>query len=366
MRMVFAGLLLPLMSVAQTPDRGGLVRLTGELRSAIQNDSLIAAADIASKLDIAIQSQQRVWLIRDARERVDEVLSWVPNDSESIWVNQEPFTIRIEESVALLYGRPAQVYSLDRLMALNEGRFYRALDQRTVRLLVAVTRGIQGAKDGTMSVPAVMPAQDTAYFYFFSQPIELPPYDDQIEGRPVWRATAKVFAGEPFQRGVERKQRDDLNWIALARPELLILSTRRELLSEILSRISNGSQRRALPTTLPEWAFIDRNSPFWGLRHYTSRSKPKPGQRGCMAAEIPEPDCDATGVTVRLDPANKRLEIRYLSERTLAQARPGSTLDQFEVDRLNAGVWRLMSDTEKRGPFPVHVAFSMLGFGMYQ
>jgi hypothetical protein len=366
MRPILAALLLPLMSVAQTSDRGGLVRLTGELRKAIQNDSLTSAAEIAANLDAAIHSQQRAWLVRDGRERVDEVLSWIPDDSESIWVNQEPFTIRGEESSALLYGRPAQLYSLDRLMALNEGTFYRALNQRTVRLVVATTRGIQGSKDDTISVPAVMRAQDVAYFYFFSQAIELPPHDEDILGRPVWRATAKVDAGEPSRRGLERRQRDDANWIALARPELLILSNRKDLLSEILSRIANGSRTRALPARLAEWAHIDLNSPFCGLRRYTVTSKPKAGQRGCLAAEIPEPDCDATGVTVRFDAATQRLEVRYLSERPLAQAGPGSTLNQFQVDQVQTGVWRLVADAEKRGPFPVHVALSMLGFGMYR
>jgi len=112
-------LAIPLLAAAlraQAPEPPGLVRMTHELRAAIQSDSLTSAAEIATKLDNAVQAHYRAWLVRDSRERVDEVLTWVAADTESLWVNLEPFVIDREQSLALLYGRPTQGYALDRLM----------------------------------------------------------------------------------------------------------------------------------------------------------------------------------------------------------------------------------------------------------
>src|ERR1700719_2961567 len=102
-------LALPLISVilaAQTTGDADLLKLTRELRDAVGGDSLTSAADLAAKLDDAVQQRYKAWLVRDADQRVNEVLTWLPRDIESVWVNQEPLTIKPEESPALLYRRP--------------------------------------------------------------------------------------------------------------------------------------------------------------------------------------------------------------------------------------------------------------------
>jgi hypothetical protein len=87
MRLLFAILSLSSCLEAQAIDSAALARLTQDLHSTIQNDSLVSAADIAVKLDDAVQAQRRAWLVRDAGERVDEALSWLPVDIDSFWVN---------------------------------------------------------------------------------------------------------------------------------------------------------------------------------------------------------------------------------------------------------------------------------------
>jgi hypothetical protein len=359
---------LVLLSVglaAQTPNLPDLTRLTQELRTAIQNDSLVSAAELASRLDDAVQQRQSAWLIRDAGQRVKEILAWLPADTESLWVNQEPFTIKPEESVELLYGRPTQEYSVDRLMALNGGNWYRTLANRTVRLVVATARNIP---ENQLAIPGVAPTEDVAYFYFFAGPIAPLPPDESVQGRPVWYATAKIDAGGPPQPGAKREQRDDENWIALAQPDLLILSNRRTLLSEILLRIGGGTEPRALPADLPEWTQIDPSASFWGLRHYAPQSKPRREESGFETADLPRPDGAAVGVTAQFDSAQQRLEVRYLSGAQLAQRRgfADNLHREFQVDQPEAGVWRLIADVQKRGPWPVHFALAMLGFGMYR
>jgi hypothetical protein len=351
---------------AQPPSQSDLIRLTGELRSAIEGDRLTPAADLADKLDDGIKAQQRAWLIRDADQQVEDILKWLPVNTESLWVNQDPFTIKAHESLRLLSGRAPQLYSVDRLSALNDGKFYRLLSGQTVRFVVAATWNNTFSQ--TIQIPALAPRQDVAYFFFFSEPVDFGSQDEYIEERPVWRAVAKILdAQAPFRPGVEPPQREDENWLALAQPDLLVLTSTKELLAGILQRTVHGSQTRALPSTVTEWNQVDRHASFWGLRHYTDQSRPKPNERGFKSATLPQPDGGAVGVAVNFDSAHQRLEIRYMSDAPLT--RTGDldvTRPDFQVDQPQAGVWRLVSDVKARGDYPVHFAFAMLGFGNYR
>jgi len=337
-----------------------LTPLIRELRAAVQDDSLASASEIANRLDEAVQRQYSGWLIHDSRERIRDVLQWLPRDVESFWVNQEPFKIEPEQSVQLLYGRPALVYSVDRLMSLNGGAFYKSLANRTVRLVMAATKNI-GPED--RAVPGVIGAQDVAYFYFFDGPVHLPPADERIQGHSAWKGTAVIDSGAPFEPGVKREQREDENWIILPRPDLLIVANRHEMLNRILEQMSAGSKTRALPDDLPEWTQVNQSAPFWGLRHYSAQSKPKPGEQGYDAAELPRPDGSAQGITVQFDTANQKLEVRYLSTAPVAE---GQLVGQFKIQHSEPQVWKLVSDIQDRGPWPVHFAMSMLGFGEYR
>jgi hypothetical protein len=210
-------------------------------------------------------------------------------------------------------------------------------------------------------------AGDVVYLYFLDAPLDLPGPSESIRGRPVWRAVAQIDSGAPFRPGVERTKRDDENWIALARPDLMILTNNRNLLSNVLDRILDGSQTRALPLSLPEWKQVDRRAPFWALRHYASSSKPRLGQPEYALAELPRPDGRATGVTVQFYSAEDRLEVRYMSAAQLASRGPTDSIySQFKVDQPQTGVWRLVSDVRERGSWPLFLALGMLGFGTYQ
>ena len=242
-------LLFSAVMVAQTPGQTGLLRQAEELQSAIRNDSLSRATEIATELDASLQAQHRAWLIRDASDRVEEALSWLPTDVEGFWVNQEPYVLNAGDSAQLLSGRPTQLYSLDRLIAMNEGQIYRSLSNRTIRLAIAAVRGMP--RLDIVSVPSATSTQDIVCFYFFTAPIDLSSPDESIQGRPVWQASARIDAGGPFRPGAPREQRDDPNWLALARPDMLILANRKDLLTEVLGRVVNGSRAKALPATLP-------------------------------------------------------------------------------------------------------------------
>jgi hypothetical protein len=363
-------LYLPVFSAylaAQTAVATDPIQLLRDVRTAIQDDSLATAAELAGKLDVAVQERYSAWLIRDADERIQEALAWLPEDTESVWVNREPFTIRPELGIDMLWDRPNISYSVDRLAALNGGEFYKALGNHTIRLVVAGARDIR--KNRMASVPAPVAAEDVAYVFFLAEPVDFASADESIQGHPVWHAIAKVDAGDVPRPGEKRAQRDDENWLALARPDVMILTNRHALLAEMLERVNSGSRTRAMPANLPEWSHVDRRASFWGLRHYADGLKAKTGEPGFDAADLPHyPDGKAVGATVRFDSVSQRLEIIYLSSAELLRRRGAADLlaGEFKVDQPEAGIWRMVSDVRGRGPFPVHFALVMLGFGMYR
>lgn len=140
---------------AQSPPAENLAPLLREFRVALENDRLSAAAELADRLENSVRAKYDAWLIRDARERTQEIIGWLPVDIEALWINQEPFVIDPQHSMELLYGRPTQAYSMDRLMALNGGGIYRALANRTVRLAGGAARRIG---EPSMGIPGPVAA----------------------------------------------------------------------------------------------------------------------------------------------------------------------------------------------------------------
>jgi hypothetical protein len=289
--------------------------LTRQLRDALARGEFAAATETASRLDDFVQERYRSWLIRDVPETVDRVLRWLPPDTESFWVNQEPFKVDAEELEQLRYRKPIYFYSVDRLGALNEHLFYRAMSGRTVRFAIAAARNLRQQQYTT---PGLMVAQDVIYFYFLDGPVDLPPHDETMGGRPIWRGIGKVDSGGPYGPGISRSMRDDENWLALARPNALIMTNSKALLGKVLGSIDSGSPTSAFQKDLPEWMQLSQQASFWGLRHFSAEAKPKAGEPGFATAQLPKPDGHAVGIAVQFNAGSQQLEIRYLSSAQLA------------------------------------------------
>ncbi len=359
MRPVLGLALLCLRGLSQEADPTAMLGAAGDIKSAIEQNSLTIAAEKAERLDDAVQARYRAWLVRDAAERVRDVLAWLPPDTEAFWVDQRAFVVDGRGLAEALSKDFTKAYCVDRIAVLSDGRFLHILDKQTVRLVMAATRGLAALPEDR-SVPSVMTAdQDVVYFYFLAKPVDAPPPDEMLEGRPAWRGTARVRSG--FR--TTDPAHEDVNWFVLARPDLLVLINRKALAGELLGRMSRPASNRALKADLPEWRFVDPASPMWGLRHYSPRSKPAQGQHGCEAARLPEPNCEAIGMTFQFGgPAG--LRITYLSD-----AKPQGLSEgmmPFTLHLVRPGVWEIDPKSQQEGQFPLDFAMSMLGFGMYQ
>lgn len=339
-------LVFSVATTAQTVTPQDIYRQAGELSTALQRESLVSAADIAAKLDDAVQAQRLTWLVRDAKVRARDVISWLPSDIESFWVNKTPFVLDAEKLTGSIAERAIVSYSSDRLTAQNEGRFVDLLKGHTVRLVMAAARGIPVPAS---SIPGPMTAHDAIYFYFLADAWNPEPHEDEtIEGRPAWQ-----LAG-----------REDKNWIALARPDLLILSNQRDLLAGVLREMKNPN---ATGTSFYGWD-VNPSANFSGYRRYSGASKPKPRGRECEAARLPGPDWCAAGATLQFNADTHQLQIDYLSRGQLdLKNNPSDTLTrEFTIDHADPSRWRLISDLGKRGAFPLDFGMIMLGFGRYE
>lgn len=120
--------------------------------------------------------------------------------------------------------------------------------------------------------------------------------------------------------------------LAIPRSNIMLVANNRKYLREVLARMSQKSTPRALPGQLPEWQCLDANARFWGLRHYDpTQAKLDPtspfGGEGTPSASN---DSKAIGVLFALDPKNEQsLVITFLTgdeARVMAEASRGKSV----------------------------------------
>ena len=123
----------------------------------------------------------------------------------------------------------------------------------------------------------------------------------------------------------DRLENDTWNsFIALPRPDVLVSATSRQYLKELLARVGTRPARRALPDTLPEWRWVDVNSPFWAVRHYrhdyaqSDPTSPFRKGRGNSAADLTF-DAVALGLTAYASDDGRTVLVRYLSKSAKAE-----------------------------------------------
>jgi hypothetical protein len=101
-------------------------------------------------------------------------------------------------------------------------------------------------------------------------------------------------------------------FLALPRPNVLLVANSLPYLREVLERIAEKKIDRALPSGLPEWSFLDPSVRFWGLRHYDrSQAKedvtsPFHGVSSDDSVFLFNGDAKAIGLLFTLDPRNQK------------------------------------------------------------
>src|SRR5215472_7436848 len=87
----------------------------------------------------------------------------------------------------------------------------------------------------------------------------------------------------------------------------VLVATNEQFLREMLSRMRNPRKERALPTSLPEWKYVNTRAQFWGVRHFDkqqAKEDPTSPFGGRKTANLP--DEGAIGLTYQCNPNKER------------------------------------------------------------
>jgi hypothetical protein len=243
----------------QPPSKSDLLKLTDELNAAIAAGDWKKAAELSPTLRDAVRDHRNRALAEGGSELLDSVLNWLPADTETIVVAQQPFPFpekdRTQMPNAMLMAQGFAVGLLERPEMTT------SMTGQTVRLAVLAARAFGVDDDSNPDAHREMiPFKACSFVSFAAPPTSVfsRPRDRTEIGHDVW------IMKEP-RPGQGRGE--DTYFAAMPRPDLLLVCNQAEFLREVLTRMASPAKRAALPPDLPEWKLVDRTAPVWGVHH---------------------------------------------------------------------------------------------------
>ncbi len=298
MRRALIAAILAAALQAQTPSRSDLLRLSDELSSLVRKGQWREARAVSQKLRTSIEQARNESLASGGRGLTDSILTWLPENTESVIVANRPFAVPSSEALPAQGGLPlAQNFSLFLLGSVERKALLKALANRTVRLAVVGGRRFgQRMPTGLGLIPF-----EGCAAYALGEPFPETSLgrvnDETILGHRVW-----------VSKGSANGKADTttflLSWL---KPDLLLACNDRGFLTEMVTRMTTTSKTRALPEGLAEWKLVDRSVPFWGLTHYAPETKVLNWMMGPTAVK-------ATGLGVEFGLAAGGLRARMLAK----------------------------------------------------
>ena len=266
---------------------------------------------------------------------LQEVLSWLPEDTETISVARGPFDLNSK----VVQSKPEEDENENRpvtelelvepfeglplsLFGFKDGVLIQHLKGKRISLAIEGARHFRPPKDlGEMpyegcAIALLVDDFDTNMASFVKQNRKSILKVDQIEGQVV-----AVFQ--------EKLENDTWTaFVAFPNKNILAVATNRDYLREVLARLQGKKGQRALRNDLPEWRYVNTDLQFWGLRHFDRTqakldpSSPFGGQKSANYA-----DEKAIGLVYAFDRSSgKTAKITYLTGDTSLGSRPDATL----------------------------------------
>jgi len=255
---------------------------------------------------------------------LEDVLAWLPADTESLIVARGPFTL----------PAPRNESQIDKEQEKNRNRSVSAREIREYLRLLPLSlfyispsgpaRRLAGKKislavEGSRHFRAPQSLGEMPY-----EGCAIVVLEEDLGSAATGMMTdlAKVagrvesIAGQ--QVPVFQEKMEDDTWtvfVANPSPRILVVASNELYLRELLQRMKGATGPRALPDDLPEWKQVDKNAEFWGLRHFDrsqAAEDPSSPYGGKKAAN--DPDEKAIGVAINVDFAHRRGSIVRLSD----------------------------------------------------
>lgn len=154
----------------------------------------------------------------------------------------------------------------------------------------------------------------------------------------------------------EEPREQDIWTIFVTFPQegVVLVATDKQFLKAMLARMRSAEGERALPDTLPEWKYVNKQAQFWGLRHFDkgqAKEDPTSPFEGRKSANIP--DDEAIGLTYQSDPSKERkATLTYLSG------------PRTEIRKIEQG--RFPTSSEPEATAGLHIQYLDPGPGVFR
>jgi len=246
------------------------------------------------------------------RDRIDlkSVLSWLPPDTETLQVANGPFwmsnfaigeqedknhEVTTEELEKQFEGLTLGLFNS------GKGLLEKHLDGKKVLFALEGSRHFRP--------PAglgELPFEGCAVAVF---------QDDLEDRRDAFMKDAAGLAvrvqeieGQRVAEFEEQMEQDRWTFfITFPEKGVVLVSTNKQFLQEMLARKRGAQGQIALSDSLREWGYVNKTAKFWGLRHYDklqSKYDPTSPFGGKKSANFP--DEEAVGLTYQCDPRTER------------------------------------------------------------
>jgi hypothetical protein len=360
MRTLILILLATSALLGQTSEKVDLLKRTEELEGFIAAGEWGKASELSRSLRDAVTEGRDRSLAASGSDLADSILRWLPTNTETLVVAQEPFTINKEDKTKVATAlQEAQGHVLGNLAEAEKGKLWEVVLGRTVRLAALGARRFgehsSDASDANNVAQLGMIDYEGCAVYAFAAPLpesilSRPP-DDSVMGYRVWISKGTQNDGPATNTYL----------VSLLQPDLMTVCNNREFFREMASRRDLPQQSRALPADLPEWKQLDRTAPLWAICHYRSD--------GLLVHMFDNQDDGrergATGIAVEFGVSSGMTRARMISKSDPWKDLTGS--DDFhgaaKSRKVADGVWELsVSGNPEAAGMAAFVLMGMVGF----
>jgi hypothetical protein len=310
-------------------------------------------------------------------DSINDVLWWLPEDTQTVSVVRGPFKV-IAPILEPPEGMPAteqldltlRMAPLGIFQTVKKGTFYKHLVGRNVLL------GVEGSRRFRAPTELGEMLYEGCDIVILQQGLG-PARDALLKQMGSQAKQVQTIAGQQVVLFEETLESDIWKiFICIPEPDVLLCATNRAYLTEVLNRMHQRGQKRALPEDFPEWKHVDTGARFWAVRHYDKDdaqddpSSPLRGRQG----DPRWPDTEAVGIVFSFDPSRSKVAtVKYLSGNKDAVKLFGD--QQSQVDQGFKPVIRLaepgvvemvvtFADPEEASMF-LFVLLGLLGHGTF-
>jgi len=267
---------------------------------------------------------------------LQEVLSWLPEDTETVAVGRGPFVLpHTQPSPDKDENSPITDQELAEsfetlplsLFGFKDGLLLPRLKGKQILLAIEGARHFRPT-----SGLGRMPYEGCAIAVFADD------FNDDMDSfvKENRKSVLRVERIEGQSSAMFREKLENDTWtlfVAFPNKRTLVVATNQDYFKEVLSRLHGKKGNRALPNDLPEWKFVHTELQFWGLRHFDkgqANMDPTSPFGAHMIANVP--DQEAIGLTFAFGQGKGRVAtITYLSgDKSLGKTPEASLLSMWE------------------------------------